>query len=499
MGLVDTLRRFPQRLREREFWYVQAIMAVITAVHYGFEGSAGISEINEFHNIPVILYLLAVVYAGIHYGFEGAVLTAVVAVVVTVPSIALWHVDGHMWVGEVVGLLVTMSVGAVVAWRVELEGLQRARAEATTRRLTLLHDVSSAVSQTLELDRVLQDAVARVAEALDSDRVWIATWESAEAAPVLIAEVGEPIWAPDASTGTAPVWETISREVQRTARAVAHDRLALAAPLSVEGRLLGALGAVRRRRQGFTPEDLELLAAMANQIAVGMDNARLYRDEIRMREALRRYAAQITHVQEEERKRIARDLHDEVVQNLIIVGRELDALLDASSEAGDRHSRLAELRRLAQASAQSVRRFSRDLRPSIIDDLGLTPAIEWLLTDLSHRTSIKGALNVTGDLRRLDPSTELHLFRIVQESLRNVEKHSRASQVAIALAFEPARVRVSVRDDGRGFRARRVESDIHAGKLGVLGMQERANLIGGTFALRSQAGGGTEVSVAVPE
>jgi len=495
MPFVHLLRRFSRRLREREFWYVQTLMVSVTTIHYGLEASQFDAQITELHHIPVILYMLAVVYAGIHYGFEGALFTAVMAIVLTIPSVASQHAGSFMWTGEVVGLVVTMSVGAVVAWRVELEAVQRARAEATSRRLALLHDVSSAVTQTLELDRVLQDAVARVAEALESDQVWIAVWEGPNNSPLVLAQTGEPIWRAD--PGSGPVWEAASRQVQAGARTAQFDGIAVAVPLMVEGRLLGALGTAWRTRHPFTADDVDLLTAMANQIAVGMDNARRYRDEIRMREALRRYAAQVTHAQEEERKRIARELHDETLQSLVFISRELEATLESGCEGAGVRERLSTVRALAQANAESLRRFSRDLRPSILDDLGLTPAIEWLTSDLSHRTGIRASLEVTGEMRRLPPSTELHLFRIVQEGLRNVEKHSGASTVTVSVAFEPAQVAVAIRDNGRGFEGKPLEKGVYAGKLGLLGMQERANLLGADLEVCSRPGQGVEVSVVV--
>ncbi len=132
----------------------------------------------------------------------------------------------------------------------------------------------------------------------------------------------------------------------------------------------------------------------------------------------------------------------------------------------------------------------------MLDDLGLVAAVEWLAADLMERRGVKARVEVTGSQRRLPPEVELALFRIVQEALRNVEKYSEASQVAVGMAFEDSRLRVSVRDNGKGFEPPSSMNDLVAsGKLGLVGMQERAQLLGGVLELQTEAGKGTSVTV----
>lgn len=217
------------------------------------------------------------------------------------------------------------------------------------------------------------------------------------------------------------------------------------------------------------------------------------------KERLQFYLHQVTRAQEEERQRIARELHDDTAQALVLLCRGLDALTDQGGSLSPAAvSRLEELRRLADSTLESVRRFSRDLRPPVLDDLGLMPAIEWLLSDLSRRQGTLTQLEVEGTPRRLLPDAELALFRIVQEALRNVEKHAAASKVMVKVAFNEGHVRVSVSDDGKGFRGPLTLQDMAVrGKLGLLGMQERAQLLGGKLALHSQPGEGTSVTVEI--
>jgi signal transduction histidine kinase len=145
-----------------------------------------------------------------------------------------------------------------------------------------------------------------------------------------------------------------------------------------------------------------------------------------------------------------------------------------------------------------VRRFSRDLRPSVLDDLGLLPALEGLMADVKG-DSIEAELRIYGDRRRLTHEAELVLFRIVQEALSNVRRHSRASRVVTEVEFGESTVRISVEDNGQGFEPPGRTDDLAAmGKLGLVGMRERAQLIGGTVAVESELGKGTTVIVEVP-
>ncbi|HWQ28365.1 MAG TPA: ATP-binding protein [Dehalococcoidia bacterium] len=497
----EFLRRLPLRLRERHFWFIQATLIVVTVVHYGLEATGSTANVSAIHHIPVTLYLIAVVYAGIHYGFEGGIMTALGVLLLTVPSIVFWHRATLMWVGEVVQLTLTLGVGAVIAWRVELEATYRRQAEATSRRLALLHDVSSAATQTLKLDRTLNDAVRKVADALESGSAWVAAVENPDQEPTLLAWASSGAPGRTPSPSSWPVWKEIAREVSATGGAVAKEGLGAGVPLVADGKLLGVLGVGTSSTRGYAPEDLDLLTAMANSIAVAIDNARLYRDELNLRHTLRAYAAQVTRAQEEERSRIARELHDDTVQSLVQLCRELDDTLAAragrSGECKQCARRLADARTLAQDTLEAVRRFSRDLRPSVLDDLGLIPAIEWLVTDLAKRTGVSARFHLRGEPRRLSAEGEILLFRIVQEALRNVEKHAQASTVDVTVECDEPTMTISVRDDGRGFRVHRIKDGVYRGQLGLLGMQERAHLLGAALDVMSRPGAGTEVTVRV--
>ena len=219
-----------------------------------------------------------------------------------------------------------------------------------------------------------------------------------------------------------------------------------------------------------------------------------------MQERLRFYLQQVTRAQEEERRRIARELHDDTAQDLVILLRQVDKLTLAADNLSPQNAELVEeMRKQAAKIMDGVHRFSQDLRPSVLDDLGLLPALEWLTSDLTNNLGIAVEMKVEGKVRRFSPETELVVFRIAQEALRNVGKHSGASRVSVTFKFGDDKAVLTVEDEGKGFELpERIDDLTVAGKLGLAGMQERAQLIGGKLSLRSEPGKGTTLTLEVP-
>jgi signal transduction histidine kinase len=184
--------------------------------------------------------------------------------------------------------------------------------------------------------------------------------------------------------------------------------------------------------------------------------------------------------QEEERFRVARELHDETVQELLVAKTALEHVLGAQDE----RARLEVVDAALQRSIDGIRRLCRALRPSVLDDLGLVPALDWLLSDLAGRTQIRIALEVVGDRLLLSSEQELVIFRVAQEALHNIERHAHASRVVVRLANDRGRRCLDVSDDGCGFDPARVRQ----GGVGLAGMQERARLIGAQLDVSSRHG-----------
>jgi PAS domain S-box-containing protein len=228
--------------------------------------------------------------------------------------------------------------------------------------------------------------------------------------------------------------------------------------------------------------------------------ARDVTQEKRMRENLRYYLHQITKAQEEERKRIARELHDDMAQVLGSLSRQLDNFIRKKHGfASNEVLFLKDLQAQLNRGVQVVHRLVQDLRPSLLDDLGLIPALRSLTKSLQESEGIATDLKVSGGERRFLPEVELLLFRIVQEALSNIRRHAQASEAQVVIDFAEDRVKLTISDNGRGFELSGGVDDFpRSGKLGLAGMQERAQLLGGTLEVRSTLGKGTTLIVEVP-
>jgi signal transduction histidine kinase len=220
-----------------------------------------------------------------------------------------------------------------------------------------------------------------------------------------------------------------------------------------------------------------------------------------LRENLQFYLQQITRAQEHERERIARELHDDTVQSLLFVAQGLDRFGSSPrlNQAAHVAAEVEKLRKEVLQTLANLRRLTQDLRPRILDDLGLLPALEWLADELPGQYGVEASVEVDDALPELSQEAQLLLFRIGQEALRNVGRHSGATRATILLQRSGDRVRMTVTDDGKGFELPTDISELAAaGKLGLLGMYERARLLGGQFQIRSKPSHGTTVEVELP-
>lgn len=223
-------------------------------------------------------------------------------------------------------------------------------------------------------------------------------------------------------------------------------------------------------------------------------------EERQLRQNMEYYIKQVTKAQEDERLRISRELHDDTAQALATLSRGLDSLSTGEKELTKPViKRLEKLHEMADSALDGVRRFSQDLRPPILDDLGLVPALEWLITDLEKGYDMATKVDITGSRRRLSPEIELTVFRIAQEVLSNIRRHSQASSVEMSLDFGADALTLIINDNGEGFNIPDRTSDLAlSGKLGIIGMRERARLIGGTLIVQSEKGTGTTVTLRIP-
>jgi len=282
----------------------------------------------------------------------------------------------------------------------------------------------------------------------------------------------------------------------------------LGVPIVLRGRNLGNIYLTDKNGgEPFSDEDEQLLVQLAAHAAVAIENARLYgqtSESLQQTVAeLRAANAQLAHLsslaigaQEEERRRLARELHDGTAQELATLLVRL-RVLERTEEPHELRLRLGEFREVIARALDDVRRMALDLRPTMLDDLGLVPALEAHTRDMARRWGITVRFETQGLDRRLPNQTELVAYRIVQEALSNIFKHSQATEATVTLILRGRELRITVRDNGRGFDVGRTLASRERG-LGLFGMQERAALVGGHLELASAPGAGTRVTASLP-
>jgi signal transduction histidine kinase len=319
----------------------------------------------------------------------------------------------------------------------------------------------------------------------------------------------------------APVYSSNSAQERRFdhpfLKLVSH-RSVLIQPFHVRGQLGGVFVLVwTRARHRFTPVELRLVEAIGQQAGMAIENAELLcslqqfneelergvadrtaqlmqaYDELRgSREELRALSLHLQQIREHERTRISREIHDELGQALTALKMDL-ATQGRADQALDAE-RMQRAIPMIDHMIASVRRIATELRPQILDDLGLLPALEWHTQDFAARTGIQCRLRCIGAAARLDAERSTALFRMVQETLTNIARHAQATRAQIRLAIGRRAVSLDVRDNGRGMR----QSLSQPAGLGLLGMRERAAAFGGTVAIHSTPHSGTHVRVRIP-
>jgi PAS domain S-box-containing protein len=283
-----------------------------------------------------------------------------------------------------------------------------------------------------------------------------------------------------------------------------------AVPLArqVKDRLLGGEALEHRYEQRIIKKDgSEAIIELATRLVVSDGKPKVFQnmarditEERKLRDNLQFYLRQVLQAQEEERKRLARELHDDASQQILLLTHGVDNLASKADNylPQELRSEFEKLHELTRQTYQSIKRYAQALRPSILDDLGLVAAIKWLAEDVHSFSGIEIQVK-TGAIPPLPPETQLVLFRIVQEALNNSHRHSGAAQASITMECQGAEVRVTISDNGKGFEVPKQLSEFASrAKLGLTGMAERARLIGGELEVSSQIGKGTKIIVKAP-
>ncbi|GAB4513344.1 MAG: hypothetical protein Kow0047_24920 [Anaerolineae bacterium] len=276
-------------------------------------------------------------------------------------------------------------------------------------------------------------------------------------------------------------------------------RSELCVPLKAGDRIIGVLNVETTRPAAYTASDQYVLETIAAQIAVAIENSRYVRQLQQQADEMRALAIRLAQAEEMERRRLARELHDRVGQDLTALSINLNltrGLIPAELQplVADR---IDESMELAEHIANTVRDVMSDLRPAILDDYGLLPTLRWTAERFSKRTGVRATVEGSELSERLPPEVETALFRIAQEALTNVARHAQASRVTITLETGRERVRLRVADDGVGFEPTQIDRQGRP-HWGIRTMRERALAIGGEVHVQSEPGKGTQVCVQVP-
>jgi signal transduction histidine kinase len=383
-----------------------------------------------------------------------------------------------------------LSISAILNSLPDLSNLDTALSSALDKILEIMKVNTGGI---LLLDEEKQELCYRVHHGLSQEYVRGVCCHQGEGIAGRVWQMGEPILVEDMSTDP------------RAAHPVLIDaegiRALVSVPLRSKDKVLGVLNITSHEARKFSTEDMRLLAGLASQIATAIENANLHQ-EVQRKEAIRGELLQeILSIQEEERRRIARELHDETSQVLASLNASLEA---AAGMLPTNASKIKVLLRKAQALSinilDEIHKLIYELRPTLLDDLGLVAATRWLTENNLEAEGVAAEFKVTGREARLRPQTETTLFRVIQEAVYNITKHAHAKNASIRLYFKKNGIRVRIKDNGKGFNVEEaISSKDRPRGLGLLGMKERVELISGTLVIRSRPGGhGTEICIEIP-
>jgi PAS domain S-box-containing protein len=375
----------------------------------------------------------------------------------------------------------------------------RTSAEEAVRRLVAIQKVTDAALAHLTLQAMLREILARVREVLGVDSATILLTTEDGTALTVHASDG----LPTEPNAVIPGGQGVAGRIAATLAPVAVDdittteglravtkefiRSLLGTPLIVEGRAIGMLKVGSAERRHFTEQETLLLQMVADRIAPAIDRARLHDAVVEGRRRLEALSQRLLVVQELERRHVARELHDQVGQLLTSLKLRIDT--------GGEQLHGKETQEIVGDLLTRVRDLSMSLMPSMLEDLGLLPALMWHTDRFAAQTRVRVSFRHAGLDRRFPREIELAAFRVAQEALTNVARHTSVEQVRLDVWASAENLGVRVEDDGPGF-----DPDAAGARpsLGLPGMRERVRLVGGQLSIESAPGEGTRLSVVLP-
>jgi signal transduction histidine kinase len=437
-------------VHDRRFWIVQALVLAIAGFHEAADARGLVLPVGIPDFATVSLFLVPIIYAALNFGMAGSVATAALVVLVTVPDFFFVHTAEHHWI-DGIQLAIIASVAVFVGQRVERERLAREAHRAAEARFRALFERNLSAILVVGPD-------GRVKES------------NAAASAIFGAAAG------------ARLEDLVGGDVSQAVREGREASLVNAA--GPEGELVLRPQCTHLKDEGGA----DLFQVVLQDVT----------EERRRQEQVAAYAGQVLQAQEDERRRVAQEIHDDPLQAVMHLTRELESLAADRATPVSVGRRLEVAHRLAGSIATSLRELARGLRPSSLDDLGLVPSLRRLVADFGERNKVAATFAARNPAARLGQPTELALYRIAQEALTNVERHSACRAVAVDLEITDSWARLTVADDGVGFSPEGVAAGSGGGQLGLVGMRERASLLAGRLAIASAPGRGTTVTASFP-
>lgn len=387
-------------------------------------------------------------------------------------------------------------------------------------QLSILNNISSTVSLHHDLDTILKVALDNVLEIINgvvggillldkkTDTLHYRVYRglSANYAGRIRLALGEGIAGTVARTGEPMLIEDVSKDP----RAANPDLMSaeglkawVSIPLKARNEVLGVMNIVSHVAGRFSADDVSLLTSIGHYLGTAIEQARLYEGLARVGE---RYRALLQHAltaQEQERRRIARELHDETSQAITSLTLSLKAIMSMAEMKGIKDEELLGRLRITHEYAvhagNEIVKLMKELRPTLLDELGMAAAIHRYAKDTLQTQGINILAEFSGTDRRFQPEIEVTLFRVAQGIIGNILQHSGASNVSVKLECDEDRCMLNIRDDGRGFDVSRITGVSPTGRgAGLFTMKERVRLVGGACHIESEPGKGTDITVRVP-
>ncbi len=466
--VINYLSKYYPPFRNLHFWTVQLLAIPIAILQFIFINTEYFSDIQGLYFIPITLLVVPVIYAALTFGFAGSIGTAGWVVVLSIPNL-IFGPTGIERFGEIFQLAILVSMAIFMGQRVD--------SEINSRKT--MEDANAAMASSETKYRGLFDSSPLPILLLDKNKIIV---DANPSAGILLKKTPESLKGVSAnSIGLKGI---------------------LKSPLTSTSNNWWETDIVSNLNEKsgtfLSPTYTRVTDLQGNEITQII--LRDVTQEHLRQEGLKAYTAYMLRAQEEERQHIARELHDETIQTLALLCRQLDSidgkcggLPSACSEE------LGKARKMAEKAVGDLRDFTKALRPPILDDLGAVASIRRLLVDFTDRTKVKGQFQIIGEEKRLSKDIEVGIYRIAQEALWNVEHHAKANKVAVTITFNAEGVVLRVEDEGVGFDVPGVIGiSSAASRLGLVGMQERAEIFGGKLEIKSHPGKGTAITVYIP-